>query len=96
MIRADLYQELQRNDSDKKLLNEEASAYQKQWASYVLNNKDRICSNLHPIVVKKKRKVRWNEFINKIKKMFGFERRKEEYDGIETYLQYCNSDEQGV
>lgn len=89
----EIYKELANNESDKILAKNEIKQYQKKWADYVINNKDKVMYELQPIVVKKKNKVCFKEFIGKIKKMFGFEKRKEEIDGIEAYLQYSNSDE---
>lgn len=91
MNNTELQSELSLNESDKRLANAELEASKKVWVNYILDNKTEICSNLHPIPVKKKRSVRWKEFIDKIKKMFGLIPRKENIDGIEAYLQYCDN-----
>lgn len=83
---AELHKELERNKSDKDMLGAELNAYQKKWADYVLAHKDEINSNHHPMVLKKKRSIRLNEFLGKIKTIFGFNRRKGEEDGTETYI----------
>lgn len=90
MNNIELQKELARNDSDKQLANAELEASKKKWVEYILTNKEEICSNLHPIMVKKKKRALFNEFISKIKAIFGLTPRKEEIDGIEAYLQYRN------
>lgn len=90
MNSAELQSELSQNESDKKLAKAELEASQRVWVNYVLQNKTEICSNIHPVTVKKKRSARWKEFTDKIKKIFGFTPRKETVDGIEAYLQYRN------
>ena len=84
----ELQSELSQNESDKKLAKAELDASKQKWVEYIMKNKDEICSNTQPLFVRKKRSVQWNEFIKKIKKIFGFELRKENIDGIEAYLQY--------
>lgn len=90
MIRSDLQAELRHNKSDKAIVKAELEASRRVWVNYILQNKTEICSNLHPVKVKKKRSARWKEFVTKIKTMLGLTKKKEVYDGIETYLQYCN------
>ena len=84
----ELQGELARNESEKQLIRAELDSSHKKWVEYALKNKDEICSIHHPIVVKKKRSARWKDFINKLKAIFGLTKRKENYDGIEAYLQY--------
>lgn len=91
MNQFDLNNEMQRNESDKQLAYAELEASRNKWAQYLINNKDEICTTLHPMVVKKKTKARVSDFINKIKMIFGLIPKKEEKDGIEAYLQYCDS-----
>lgn len=88
MSNNELHSELSLVKSDKKLAEAELEASQKKWAEYVMKNKNEICSNLHPVKVKKKRSARWKEFVTKIKTMLGLTKKKEVYDGIEAYLQY--------
>lgn len=91
MIDFNLQKELDINESDKQLLYAELEASQKKWAQYLINNKEAVCSFHHPIVVKKKRRVRFKEFIEKIKTLFGFNKEKDkrgEIDGIEAYLHH--------
>lgn len=90
MNNVDLKNELSINEADKKLTKIELDVQHKKFVNYVLNNKEEICSNCSPIVVRKKYNVRFKEFINKLKKVFGLEKRKEYYDGIEAYLQYSD------
>lgn len=90
MNNIELQTELARNASDKQLVNAELEASKKKWIEYILNNKEEICSSHHPIRVKKKKSALFNEFISKIKAIFGLTPRKEEIDGIEAYLQYRN------
>lgn len=92
----DLNNELVRNESDKQLAYAELEASRNKWVGYLINNKDEICATHHPIVVKQKKKERFKRFIEKIKTIFGLMPIKENNDGIETYLQYRNSFEQGV
>lgn len=92
----DLNNELARNESDKQLAYAELEASRNKWVNYLIENKNEICTIHHPTVVRKKRKERFKDFIKKIKMIFGFIPRKENKDGIETYLQYCDSLEQGV
>lgn len=91
MNQFDLNNEMQRNESDKQLAYAELEASRNKWVQYLINNKDEICTTLHPRVVKKKTKARVSDFINKIKMIFGLIPKKEEKDGIEAYLQYCDS-----
>ena len=84
----DLQAELARNVSDKQLVNAELEASKKKWIEYILKNQETICSNPRPLIVKKKTTARLRDFWNKIKTIFGFTPRKEEFDGIEAYLQY--------
>lgn len=90
MNNTELQSELSQNESDKKLAKAELDASKQKWVEYIMKNQDEICSNPRPLLVRKKRSAQWNEFIKKIKKIFGFEPRKENVDGIETYLQYRN------
>lgn len=92
----DLNNELAHNESDKQLVYAELEASRSKWVEYLINNKDEICTTHRPIVVKQKKKERLKRFINKIKTIFGLMPRKDSNDGIETYLQYRNSFEQGV
>lgn len=92
----DLNNELARNESDKQLACAELEASRSKWVDYLIQNKNEICTIHHPIVVKKKNKEILKGFINKIKAIFGFTPRKENNDGIETYLQYRNSFKQGI
>ena len=88
MNNIDLQAELSRNASDKQLVNAELEASKKKWVEYLLKNQETICSNPRPLTVKKKTTARLRDFWNKIKTIFGFTPRKEEFDGIEAYLQY--------
>ena len=88
MNNIDLQAELERNASDKQLVNAELEASKKKWVEYILKNQETICSNQRTLIVKKKTTARLREFWNKIKTIFGFTPRKEEFDGIEAYLQY--------
>lgn len=88
MNNIDLQAELARNASDKQLVNAELEASKKKWVEYLLKNQETICSNPRPLIVKKKTTARLRDFWNKIKTIFGFTPRKEEFDGIEAYLQY--------
>ena len=88
MNNIDLQAELARNVSDKQLVNAELEASKKKWIEYILKNQETICSNPRPLIVKKKTTARLCDFWNKIKTIFGFTPRKEEFDGIEAYLQY--------
>lgn len=88
MNNIDLQAELARNASDKQLVNAELEASKKKWIEYILKNRETICSNPRPLLVKKKTTARLRDFWNKIKTIFGFMPRKEEFDGIEAYLQY--------
>lgn len=87
----DLQAELNRNESDKQIVNAELEVSRKKWVDYLLQNKENICSYNQPIKVKKKNRARFNDFVNKIKIIFGLKRKENKVDGIETYLQYCNS-----
>ena len=88
MNNTDLQAELARNASDKQLVNAELEASKKKWVEYIMENQEVICSNPRPLIVKKKTTARLRDFWNKIKTIFGFTPRKEEFDGIEAYLQY--------
>lgn len=88
MNNIDLQAELARNASDKQLVNAELEASKKKWVEYLLKNQEAICSNPRSLIVKKKTTARLRDFWNKIKTIFGFIPRKEEFDGIEAYLQY--------
>ena len=88
MNNTDLQAELARNASDKQLANAELEASKKKWVEYIVKNQELICSNPRPLIVKKKTTARLRDFWNKIKTIFGFTPRKEEFDGIEAYLQY--------
>ena len=83
-----LQAELARTASYKQLVNSELQASKKKWVEYLLKNQETICSNPRPLIVKKKTTARLRDFWNKIKTIFGFTARKEEFDGIEAYLQY--------
>lgn len=89
----DLQAELNRNESDKKIVNAELEASRNKWADYVVKNKDEICTYSQPIVVKKKARAKLNDFFNKIKIIFGLTPKKENIDGIEAYLQYSDNAE---
>lgn len=69
---AELYKELSLNKSDETLARAELKAAHDKWVKYVMENKDVICSNYHPMTVKKKKSAIWREFICKIKSIFGF------------------------
>lgn len=86
--------ELERNESNKQLINAELEASKKKWVEYIVKNQGEICSNPHPLIVKKKKSVRIKEFIKKVKTIFGLNPRKENFDGIEAYLQYSDDDNQ--
>ena len=88
MNNIDLQAELARNASDKQLVNAELEASKKKWVEYLLKNQETICSNPRPLIVKKKTTARLRDFWNKIKTIFGFTARQEEFDGIEASLQY--------
>lgn len=88
MNNVDLQIELKRNESDKQLTKTELDVLRNKWVNYLIENKDDVCSTLHPVVVKKKTKAKFVDFINKLKKIFGISQRKENIDGIEAYLQY--------
>ena len=87
----DLNNELARNESDKQLAYAELEASRSKWVDYLIENKNEICTTHHPTVVKKKKNEKFKVFFNKIKAIFGFTPRRENNDGIETYLQYRNS-----
>ena len=67
MNNTDLQAELARNASDKQLVNAELEASKKKWVEYILKNKETICSNPRPLIVKKKTTARLRDFWNKIK-----------------------------
>lgn len=86
----DFKNELELNESEKQLIRAELDASHKKWVNYVLENKDKICSTHHPIKVKKKKRFVWREFCDKIKKIMGLEKPRNNFDGIEAYLQYSD------
>lgn len=86
----DLNIEMERNASDKQLANAELDASRNKWIEYLVKNKDKVCAYNHPIVVRKKRMAKLNDFIDKIKTIFGLKPRKGNVDGIEAYLQYSD------
>lgn len=88
MIDYELNRELERNNIEKRIINDELDASKKKWVEYLLKNKDNICLNNAPILVKKKKKAVFNDFVYKIKAILGLLPKKVENDGIETYLQY--------
>lgn len=90
----ELNAELERNKSDKKISMAELEASQKKWAEYALNNINEICLHTKPVIVKKKYRYRWKEFLTKIKTIMGFTKANKKEDGIETYLQYRNNIEE--
>lgn len=88
----DLRAELNRNESERKIVNAELEASRNKWADYVMKNKDKICTFCSPVIVKKKTSSRFKELINKIKFILGLKRKEESRNGIEAYLQYSDSD----
>lgn len=87
----DLQAELNRNDSDKQITKAELEVSRNKWAEYVVRNKDKICSFNGPTIVRKKRIPQIKEFITKIKIIFGLIPKEKKNNGIEAYLQYCDS-----
>ena len=87
----DLQTELDKNETDKQIANTEIEVSKNKWAEYVIKNKDEICSYHKPIIVKKKRRAKLGDFLNKIKIILGLKQKEDKTDGIETYLQYCNN-----
>lgn len=86
----DLHKELERNNADKEIVQAELEASKNKFAKYALSHMDSINKFHQPIVVKKKKSVRFKEFIDKIKAILGLTKNTE-IDGTKTYLQHCEN-----
>lgn len=82
----DMQAELERNENDKQLAKAELHAAKNKWVDYIIENRKTICSRNYPVIVKKKKKVVIKEFIYRLKTIFGLTAKKEDTDGIETYI----------
>ena len=86
MNESELHNELERNKTEKTIIKEELIASQRKWADYVLSHKDEINSIHKPIVVKKKKSARIDDFLKKIKIILGFAKQEGDTDGTEAYI----------
>lgn len=88
----ELSRELEANEAEKNILKEELEASKRKYAEYMRKNMETGLIDSAPVRVRKKKSALLSEFYGKIRKIMGFGRRKEGYDGIEAYLQLGDED----